>query len=77
MIERHERTSWHLQNPARKQLRLTPRRVGSDNDGRVPARLFDKLLKGNARIRKPALKRARAHAEFLRDILQRWTSPGL
>src|SRR6266542_1962283 len=33
--ERHERTNWRLQSPARKRLRSVPRRIVSDNGGQV------------------------------------------
>jgi len=38
--------------------------------------VFHQLLKGDGGIRKPALQGARAHAQFLRDMLKRWTFPG-
>jgi hypothetical protein len=44
--------------------------------GQFAARLFNELLKGEARVGKPSLKRACAHAQLLSDILQRRTFPG-
>ena len=44
--------------------------------GKFTARIFNELLKGDACVGEPTLKRARAHAEFLSDTLQRRTLPG-
>ena len=44
--------------------------------GKFAARLFNELLKGDACVSQPTLKRACAQAEFLSDILQRRTLPG-
>src|SRR6185369_179369 len=44
--------------------------------GKFAARVFNELLKGDACIGEPTLKRACAQAEFLSDILQRRTFPG-
>ena len=44
--------------------------------GEFAARIFNELLKGDACISQPTLKRACAHAEFLSDISQRRTLPG-
>ena len=43
--------------------------------GEFAARLFNDLLKGDACIGKSALQRARSHAKFSPDILQRRTLP--
>src|SRR5437763_5952392 len=44
--------------------------------GKLTARLFDELLKGNACISKSALKRSRAQTKFFRDIFQCGTLSG-
>ena len=44
--------------------------------GKFAARIFNNLLKSEASVRKPALKRACAQAEFLGDILQRGALAG-
>src|SRR5437867_10566006 len=44
--------------------------------GKFAAGVFNELLKGEAGIRKSALKRSRAQAKFFRDIFQRGTLPG-
>jgi hypothetical protein len=43
--------------------------------GKFAARLFNELLKGDACVGKPTLKRACAQAEFLSDISQRRPLP--
>lgn len=44
--------------------------------GKFSSRLFYELLKGETCVGEPPLKRARAQAEFLSDILQRRPPPG-
>ena len=44
--------------------------------GKFAAGIFNELLKGEARVGKPTLKRASAQAKFFRDIFQRRPLPG-
>jgi hypothetical protein len=62
-------------NIRRRVLAINILATSQEMPGKFAPRVFNELLKGDAGVSKPMLKRARVRGEFLSDFLQSWTLP--